>query len=103
MVKLWFVQFRMAHENLLGQILLPEAENKGWQGSEHEIEAAHEKVVVVGCWRPHGTENEPELCNDEDKVLEDPTPSISEIMERIQKLEETVNKIIDVLNGETKA
>ena len=31
------------------------------------------------------------------------TPSISEIMERIQKLEETVNKIIDVLNGETKA
>ena len=27
---------------------------------------------------------------------------ISEIMERIQKLEETVNKIIDVLNGETK-
>ena len=40
---------------------------------------------------------------DEDKVLEDPTPSISEIMERIQKLEETVNKIIDVLNGETKA
>ena len=40
-----------------------------------------------------------------DKVLEDPTetPSISEIMERIQKLEETVNKIIDVLNGETKA
>ena len=30
------------------------------------------------------------------------TPSISEIMERIQKLEETVNKIIDVLNGETK-
>ena len=40
---------------------------------------------------------------DEDKVLEDPTPTISEIMERIQKLEETVNKIIDVLNGETKA
>ena len=38
----------------------------------------------------------------QDKVLEDPTPSISEIMERIQKLEETVNKIIDVLNGETK-
>ena len=31
------------------------------------------------------------------------TPTISEIMERIQKLEETVNKIIDVLNGETKA
>ena len=39
---------------------------------------------------------------EEDKVLEDPTPTISEIMERIQKLEETVNKIIDVLNGETK-
>ena len=41
----------------------------------------------------------------QDKVLEAPseTPSISEIMERIQKLEETVNKIIDVLNGETKA
>ena len=39
---------------------------------------------------------------EEDKVLEDPTPSISEIIERIQKLEETVNKIIDVLNGETK-
>ena len=37
-------------------------------------------------------------------IQEDPcnTPSISEIMERIQKLEETVNKIIDVLNGETK-
>ena len=31
------------------------------------------------------------------------TPTISEIIERIQKLEETVNKIIDVLNGETKA
>ena len=31
------------------------------------------------------------------------TPSISEIMERIQKLEYTVDKIIDVLNGETKA
>ena len=30
------------------------------------------------------------------------TPTISEIIERIQKLEETVNKIIDVLNGETK-
>ena len=42
---------------------------------------------------------------EEDTVLEAPceTPSISEIMERIQKLEETVNKIIDVLNGETKA
>ena len=39
----------------------------------------------------------------QDKVLEDPTPSISEIMERIQKLEYTVDKIIDVLNGETKA
>lgn len=41
---------------------------------------------------------------EEDKVLEAPseTPTISEIMERIQKLEETVNKIIDVLNGETK-
>lgn len=41
---------------------------------------------------------------EEDKVLEAPceTASISEIMERIQKLEETVNKIIDVLNGETK-
>ena len=42
---------------------------------------------------------------EEDKVLEASceTASISEIMERIQKLEETVNKIIDVLNGETKA
>ena len=39
---------------------------------------------------------------EEDKVLEDLTPSISEIIERIQKLEYTVDKIIDVLNGETK-
>ena len=37
------------------------------------------------------------------QLVEDPTPSISEIMERIQKLEYTVDKIIDVLNGETKA
>ena len=50
------------------------------------------------------------LCLKKDRVVkaeeeEDPynTPTISEIMERIQKLEETVNKIIDVLNGETKA
>ena len=48
------------------------------------------------------------LCLKKDRIVkpdednEDPTPSISEIMERIQKLEETVNKIIDVLNGETK-
>ena len=49
------------------------------------------------------------LCLKKDRIVkpdednEDPTSSISEIMERIQKLEETVNKIIDVLNGETKA
>ena len=49
------------------------------------------------------------LCLKKDRNVkheeEDPcnTPSISEIMERIQKLEETVNKIIDVLDGETKA
>ena len=49
------------------------------------------------------------LCLKKDRVVkpeeEAPcdTPTISEIVERIQKLEETVNKIIDVLNGETKA
>ena len=49
------------------------------------------------------------LCLKKDRIVKPEeetqceTPTISEIMERIQKLEETVNKIIDVLNGETKA
>ena len=48
------------------------------------------------------------LCLKKDRIVKPEeevpidTPSISELLERIQKLEETVNKIIDVLNGETK-
>ena len=48
------------------------------------------------------------LCLKKDRIVKpeeeapSETPSISEIMERIQKLEYTVDKIIDVLNGETK-